>query len=645
MKQTFKTKIASLLLAVVMLLSLVPELHAASEISSGLSIINTAQPNSPITTLDENMQLGISGLPDGAEDYTYQWKRSHSDTKHPDSFVTIDGQTEKEYSFTLSTENSLVYIACEVTHKSGNQQQLVILDKKSVKVYAPTPSALTENDIAKTSTSIRITNTAITSKTGHKYRLRKKEAGSDSYQLIKEDTVAHFDNLTPNTTYYISYQISDTQYVGSSPYSIDFGVTTDTAFITEPSLLVSSPITSAQTQLNQVGRAIRYQVKPEIPMRTVFLIAENINPDVALSNVIAKSDTETGFFTFTSDRVPNGTYRVGILLSENRFTYSNNLTINWNEKIPFDGSIKLSGLPVVGSKLTAVSNSVNATSDIFQYQWYHAPNTIIDNATASTYIVKESDLGKRLLCKVTIKAAQHTIFAETEKSSSPTSEVSKAPAAPLAPYIPEKVEDADINKTSDNEVNNNESKDTKSVSSIFTDIVKDSWYEKSVQFVYEKGLMSGISKDNFAPEENASRGQIVTILYRLVGSPMVEGSTSFQDVMHDDYFVNAVVWATQNNITGGYGDSLFGAGDDITREQLAVFLYRLTQKNKITAESTSLESFTDEDMVSDYAKEAMNWAVAKGLINGVGNQTLNPKGNATRSQIATILMRYTELVK
>ena len=174
----------------------------------------------------------------------------------------------------------------------------------------------------------------------------------------------------------------------------------------------------------------------------------------------------------------------------------------------------------------------------------------------------------------------------------------------------------------------------------FTDVKETDWFYDAVGYAYENGMMSGTGNNQFSPNVTTTRGMIVTILYRLEGSPAVS-TAFFDDVAAGEYYTNGVSWAAANGIVSGYGNGQFGPNDPITREQMAAILYRYAQhKEYETTVSGDVSSFTDGASVSSYAVEPMNWAVGTGLLSGVGNNMLNPTGNATRAEAATILTRY-----
>lgn len=178
----------------------------------------------------------------------------------------------------------------------------------------------------------------------------------------------------------------------------------------------------------------------------------------------------------------------------------------------------------------------------------------------------------------------------------------------------------------------------------FSDVPADAWYAEAVQYVYENGLMTGTSDTTFSPDLTTSRSMIATILWRMAGSPVVNYAMDFADVPADQWYAEAVRWASSEGIVGGYGNGSFGTGDPITREQFAVMLYRFAQKQGYdvsVGENTNILSYTDVSAVSEYAIPAIQWAVGSGVITGMGD-TLAPQGETTRAQAAMMLMRFSE---
>ena len=176
----------------------------------------------------------------------------------------------------------------------------------------------------------------------------------------------------------------------------------------------------------------------------------------------------------------------------------------------------------------------------------------------------------------------------------------------------------------------------------FLDVSRVDWFYYDVRYVCENGLMNGTSRNRFSPYGTATRGMLVTILYRMENEPRCFGSAAFSDVKPGAYYEKAVVWASQNNIVSGYTDGTFRPDAPVTREQLASILYRYTLyrgKDVSAGETTSLTGYGDAQTVSNYALPAMRWACGTGILQGA-NGKLSPNGLATRAQLAAMLHRY-----
>ena len=175
----------------------------------------------------------------------------------------------------------------------------------------------------------------------------------------------------------------------------------------------------------------------------------------------------------------------------------------------------------------------------------------------------------------------------------------------------------------------------------FTDVEENGWYHTGVDFMVKNGFMNGVADDAFDVDGNLTRAQLVTILYRIAGEPESTATNPFADVADGQWYTNAVIWAAENGIVKGVNTTTFAPNDQITREQIATILFRYAKAEKVEGK---LAGFPDAEMVSDYAADAMAWAVEQGLINGIsesdGKTYLAPQETATRAQIAVILMRY-----
>ena len=172
----------------------------------------------------------------------------------------------------------------------------------------------------------------------------------------------------------------------------------------------------------------------------------------------------------------------------------------------------------------------------------------------------------------------------------------------------------------------------------FEDVPEGSWYYDAVYFCYDRGYFKGVSKTRFAPDGTMTRAMFATVLYRIAGEPEVTGEIPFTDVESGKWYTNAVIWAAGEGIIKGYGGGRFGTEDPVTREQIVTMFWRF--KGMPEAENADLSSFTDADAISDWAKDAFDWAVGDGVISGKGDGVLDPKGTAKRSEVAQLVMNF-----
>lgn len=178
------------------------------------------------------------------------------------------------------------------------------------------------------------------------------------------------------------------------------------------------------------------------------------------------------------------------------------------------------------------------------------------------------------------------------------------------------------------------------VSEIFTDVPANHWAQAAIQYVYDNGLMTGISDSEFAPEATTTRAMIVSMLARMENVTSA-ADAGFSDVAADDWYATAVNWAAANGIVNGISDDTFAPNDPITRDQLAAMLMNYAQwKGQDTSARADLSGYSDAP--STWASEAVQWAVAEGLLAGVTDDELQPQGQATRAQVAAIMQRFLE---
>lgn len=185
---------------------------------------------------------------------------------------------------------------------------------------------------------------------------------------------------------------------------------------------------------------------------------------------------------------------------------------------------------------------------------------------------------------------------------------------------------------------------TQTPQTTFADVPASAWYCDAVEYVYENGLMSGVSGGRFAPNDTLTRAMLVQTLYAMEGRPAA-ASAGFADVASGDWYASAVNWAAANGVVSGVSETGFGPNNALTREQLALILYRFAQYKGYDVTGTSdLAAYADGSSVSGWAAEAMGWAVDAGLISGVGGNQIAPTGTASRAQVAQILMNFCENV-
>ena len=177
----------------------------------------------------------------------------------------------------------------------------------------------------------------------------------------------------------------------------------------------------------------------------------------------------------------------------------------------------------------------------------------------------------------------------------------------------------------------------------FTDVKENDWFFKGVEYVVDKGIMSGVSENEFAPAGKLTRAMLVQMLYNMESRPACDAENAFMDVPVGQWYTDAVIWANDAKIVSGMGEGLFAPNMEITREQMVVMLYNYAKfKGYDVTASADLSAFADTASVSAWAQPAMQWAVAEGYISGMGDSQLAPQGTATRAEIASVIMRFME---
>lgn len=183
---------------------------------------------------------------------------------------------------------------------------------------------------------------------------------------------------------------------------------------------------------------------------------------------------------------------------------------------------------------------------------------------------------------------------------------------------------------------------TEMIGMTFADVKTDDWFYDDVMFVFKNKIMTGTAESEFSPNTTLNRAMMITILHRIDGDDSVYQTDIFHDVEKNSWYENAVNWGFENKIVAGTGENTFAPLNNLTREQLCVMLYNYTIHIGMEPEYTEITSYTDHEMVSDWAKDAVSWAVQEKIITGKGNNTLAPNDSATRAEAAAVIRRYTE---
>lgn len=170
----------------------------------------------------------------------------------------------------------------------------------------------------------------------------------------------------------------------------------------------------------------------------------------------------------------------------------------------------------------------------------------------------------------------------------------------------------------------------------FADVDAGAWYADAAVYCRENGLMGGTTSTTFDPSATMARSMLATVLYRAADAPQVSADNPFSDVAAGAWYTDAILWAQQEGILSGYGGGQFGPSDPVTREQIAAILWRDAGSPEVSANA----NFSDIATVSSFATTAVHWVYAEGIVTGKGNNRFDPQGNATRAEVATILMNY-----
>lgn len=352
-------------------------------------------------------------------------------------------------------------------------------------------------------------------------------------------------------------------------------------------------VTLSEEQVVKAGDNVTIEIKVEIPSNTKI---QGIQVDFEYSEDFPEIDSSK------------------TIISKNTTTWTN-IGITEKNMVAF-GNVNRNATEVIGKLSFKVPDTIVGDKDYIL--------KITEAVAATSTEEVQCTLNKKsVLIKVRDDKQPSTSVNQSGNSTGSTT------------VIPEKI------------INNNKLEEVTSPKEIdeflgFDDVLKSDWFYESVKFVKRNNLMSGTSQTQFAPNINLTRSMLVTILYRMESNPQC-GEPEFLDVEKNLWYSSGVAWAAANGIVNGIGNGLFEPNNNITREQIAVILYNYTKFNKIElVNGDDLRRFVDKSEVSSWATDGVRWAVAEKLISGKSDGILDPKGNATRAEIATILNRYIE---
>ncbi|MDR1329105.1 MAG: S-layer homology domain-containing protein, partial [Oscillospiraceae bacterium] len=366
------------------------------------------------------------------------------------------------------------------------------------------------------------------------------------------------------------------------------------------------------------------------------------------------------------------------------------------------GTVTITGTPAYGKTLTAVTGGLtvepgnSGVTDLgdLSYQWKRS-DTEISDATEQTYTLVSEDVGKTITATVTAENCLESV------TSAPTTvldlsaleaKLAEAKAIKRGNYITstwdalqEAIAGAETTLETEAQhvtqeaidaaldalisaidglrhiyllppdSNNNDENDDaveppepseEPEENPFDDVGQNDWFYEDVMFAYRRGLMTGTSARKFSPDAPMARGMIVTVLHRMESEPAARGATTFSDVADGKYYTEAVAWAEAEGIVDGYGNGLFGPEEDITRQDLALLFLRYARYKGLTLPAIrQYTAFIDDADVSDYAREAARTLYRAGIISGKPGSRLDPKGTATRAEVAAMLLRFLESVQ
>ena len=534
----------------------------------------TAQPTGQTVTEGSAAMFSVTASAGDSETLTYQWQQS---TDNGGSWANIESATSAKYTTEATT-----------TSMSGNQYRCVVTGSGVSVISAP--ATLTVNAAATTITT-QPSNVTVTE--GETATFSVTATGSNlTYQWQQSTDGSAWANISgatssSYTTQAATMDMDGWQYRCVVTDGNSNGVTSQAATLTVTAATVSvTGVSLDKTELS-------------LTVGDTETLTATVAPDNATNQAVTWTSSDPSVATVDAagkvTAVGAGTATITVTTADGSFTATCTVTVR-PEIPPANPNYRITVEATQGGTVTADPTAAKAGATV-----------TLTPAPDAGYQVGSVAVTDRFGDAVAVTEQADGTYTFTMPNGQVTVTVTFA-EAPLP----------------------------------FPDVTEGDWFYDAVRYAYETGLMDGVGDSLFAPNSQTTRAQLVTILYRLAGEPEVSGTSGFTDVEADTWYTDAVVWAAENGIVNGTTDTTFAPGEDITREQLVTVLYRYAEsKGYDVSASADLSGYPDAGQVQDYAQPAMAWAVAEGIVEGVDGN-LNPAGNATRAQIATILMRFCE---
>jgi hypothetical protein len=530
---------------------------------------------------------------------TYQWKRDNTDIgTNSEIYELVEDDIGQTITVTVSAANCAGEVTSAPTDPvaKGNQAMLVIetvigkrIGDEPFKLIATggsTDSDVTFELASGTAVTVSQDGLVTIAETGTSV-IKATKDGDDNYDLaFAEITVTIWDKAEETADMPIANPASGTTFIGSLTVTMstptegaDIYYTTDgSAPFPETGILYTEPISITATT-------------------TIKAISWKSN----MFGSLAATFTYTKLDVLEKAAMPTANPATGT-------TFTSSLTVTLSTSTE-------------GAKIYYVTDGSTLTAETSTL--YTTPITITSSTTVKAIACKDG------MEDSNIATFTYTLTQGSGNSGSPSTTPPKVETIPET--VPETIPDTE------------QTPQTGWWNNPYTDVADNDWFYEAVRFVSEKKLMLGTSANKFSPNVTMTRAMLVTVLYRLDGEPTVSGNIPFLDVKSGEWYSNAILWAAKSGIVDGYGNNKFGLNDPVTREQAVTILFRYAKSKGLDISAAAdLSKFVDMKDISDWALDAMKWAISAGIIEGRPGNKIAPSDTSTRAELATIFKRYVE---